>query len=183
MLDAKIELLEKLPIFKGLSSSQLGSIVNVATKSFFEAGDNLITKDDAGHTAFLIMTGAARCIHFPGTPAAGERIGPGTLVGELAMLVDTVHTLTVQAQVRVRAIAIHREALRRAMQHAPAIAQQISDNLLIRLRNFAQDLREFDELLANVERPRSPAIATRPPSIRVGNPGLIRSQPYRANLR
>ncbi len=151
MLDRKIGLLQNLPIFRGLSGKQLGSIVDVTTKAFFEPGDNLVAKDNRGDTAFLIMTGAAKCLHFPGMPAASDRIGPGSLVGELAMLVDTVHSLTVQARDRVRALALHREALTFAMQRDPAIAQQISDNLLVRLQTFARDLRRFDNFLAEIE--------------------------------
>ena len=151
MLASKIELLYNLPIFKGLSGKQLGLIVDVATKTFFEAGDNLIAKDQPGDTAFLIMTGAAKCLHFPGAPAASDRIGPGSLVGELAMLVDTVHALTVTARTRIRALALHREAIKQAMERDPVIAQQISDNLLLRLQTFAQELRRLDDLLAKYE--------------------------------
>ncbi|MGO8778589.1 MAG: cyclic nucleotide-binding domain-containing protein [Rhodomicrobium sp.] len=151
MLGSKIELLEDLPIFRGLSATQLGSIVGAGAKAFFEAGDNLITKDQLGNTAYLILSGTARCVHFPGTPAAGDKIEPGSLVGELAMLVDTVHTLTVQAKVRVRALALTREALKYTMERDPAIAQQIADNLLARLQTFARDVRRLDKLLANIE--------------------------------
>jgi CRP/FNR family transcriptional regulator, cyclic AMP receptor protein len=156
MLDQKIELIESLPIFTGLSRKQLGLIVSVSTKAYFQSGENLITKDAPGHTGYLIMTGSARCFHFAGGPEFGGPIGPGALVGELGMLVETVHCLTVQAKERVRAIAVHREALRRAMERDPAIAQQISENLLARLRDFARDLRKFDNLLANSERNSEP---------------------------
>ncbi|MBI4725289.1 MAG: cyclic nucleotide-binding domain-containing protein [Rhodomicrobium sp.] len=152
MLDPKIELLENLPIFHGLSRKQLGSIINVTTKSFFEAGDNLIAKDTAGDAAFLIMTGIARCLDFPGRPCSGDRIGPGALVGEMAMLAGTVHSVTVQAGERLRALTIRREALRREMENDSAIAQQISDNLLFRLQSLARDLRRFDAALAQVVR-------------------------------
>jgi hypothetical protein len=66
-------------------------------------------------------------------------------------LVHTVHSLTVQANERVRAMAISREALWQAMQQDPIIAQKISDNLLVRLQNLAQGLRRFDRLLQDVE--------------------------------
>jgi CRP-like cAMP-binding protein len=153
MLDPKIGLLEDLPIFRGLSGKQLGSIVEVTTKSFFEAGENLITKDHPGDTAFLIMTGEARCLDFPGAPAGGDCIGPGSLVGELAMLVETVHSLTVQARVRTRALALHRDALKYAMDSDPVIAQQISDNLLAKLQSFARNLRRFNDHLAMYDEP------------------------------
>ena len=148
---AKIELLANLPIFRGLSPDRLGSIAGVARKAFFEAGEDLITKDRLGGTGFLIMTGSAKCSLFPAIPAIGEEIGPGCLVGELAMLAGTVHALTVQATVRLRAVAIHRDALKQAMLTDPAIAKQISDNLLVRLRNFSRDLRKMDRLLALAE--------------------------------
>lgn len=151
MLRSRIELLQSLPIFKGLSERQLDTIANTGAKAFFEAGDNLISKDESGDTAFLIMTGAARCLQFPGGPAASEKIEPGSLIGELAMLVDTVHPFTVQAFVRVRALALKREALARAMEQEPAIAQQISANLTSRLQEFARDVRRLDSFLAKIE--------------------------------
>jgi CRP/FNR family transcriptional regulator, cyclic AMP receptor protein len=151
MLGQKIELLENLPIFRGLSRKQLGMIADAATKAFFEPGDCLIEKDAPGDTAYLILTGTAKCLQFPGTQAASGNAGPGCLAGELAMLIETVHTLTVQAMERLRALAIHREMLRGIMERDPAIAQQISENLLLRLQNFAQELRKVDSLLLKAE--------------------------------
>ena len=147
----KIELLEKLPIFKGLTKAQLGSIVDAGEKVFFETGENLIVKGQQGDTAFVIMTGTARCLHFPGTPSPNDPIGPGSLVGELCMLSETVHALSVRALERVRALAIGRDALKGVMQADAAIAQQISDNLLGRLSNIARDLRRLDGFLSQLE--------------------------------
>jgi CRP/FNR family transcriptional regulator, cyclic AMP receptor protein len=173
MLRSKIELFQGLPIFSGLSEKQLGLIVNAAVKVFFEAGENLILKDERGDTALLIMTGAARCLQFPGAPAASENIEPGSLVGELAMLVDTVHPFTVQARDRVRALALKRGALKRVMEREPAIAQKISNNLVLRLRNFARDLRRLDNYLAEIE--ASPSQAENAYRLRESaNPALSR---------
>lgn len=151
MPGSKIELLEKLPIFKGLSRKQLGTIADAGVKTFFEAGENLIIEDQPGDTAFVILTGTARCLHFPGPPSASDIIGPGSMIGELAMLSDTVHALTVQASGRVRALALHRDAVKQAMEADAAIAQQISENLLSRLNNFARDLRGLDGFLSQLE--------------------------------
>jgi CRP-like cAMP-binding protein len=153
MLDPRL-LLENLPLFKGLSWKRLGTIACTGKKVYFEAADNLIVKDDAGDTAFLILTGTAKCLHFPGAPAASGSIGPGALIGETAMLVDTVHSFTVQAEERLRALALHREALKQAMELDPVIAQQISENLLARLQSIANELRQVDVLLAKAESPQ-----------------------------
>jgi CRP/FNR family cyclic AMP-dependent transcriptional regulator len=151
MLGSKIELLERLPIFTGLSQKQLGSIAGVSEKAYFLAGENLIAKDEPGDRAYVIMTGTARCLHFPGAPASADQIGPGMLVGELAMLVDTVHALTVRAKDRVRAIALRRDDLARVMERDPAIAQQIAGNLLTRLQDLGRDMRKVNDFLARVE--------------------------------
>jgi len=151
MLGSKIELLERLPIFRGLSRRQLGLIADASQKAYFQAGENLIAKDQPGDTAYVIMTGTARCLHFSGAPASGDRIGPGMFVGELAMLVDTDHALTVQAKDRVRAMALHRDALTLVMERDPAIAQQIAGNLLTRLQDFGRDMRKVDDFLAQFE--------------------------------
>jgi CRP/FNR family transcriptional regulator, cyclic AMP receptor protein len=101
------------------------------------------------------MTGTARCLHFPGAPAAGDQIGPGVLVGELAILIDTVHALTVQAKDRVRALAIRRDELTFVLERDPAIAQQIAENLLARLQAFSRDLHKIDGFLAQVSKHRN----------------------------
>jgi CRP-like cAMP-binding protein len=150
MLASRIELLERLPFFRGLSGEQLDLIAGVSKKAFFEAGENLITKDEPGEAAYVIMTGIARCLDLPGAPASEAQIGPGVLVGELAMLADTVHAFTVQAEERVRAIALRREALKYVMELDPAIAQQIAGNLLTRLQAFGRELRKADDFLAQV---------------------------------
>ncbi|MGO9372577.1 MAG: cyclic nucleotide-binding domain-containing protein [Syntrophobacteraceae bacterium] len=151
MLGQKIELLEALPIFKGLSRRQLASILDVAAKAHFEAGDNLAVRNSRADTTFLILTGAARCVDFPGNPAACEKVEAGSLIGELAMLVEIIHSLTVQASVRLRALAFRRNAMKSVMLNDPVIAAKISGNLLTRLQTFAADLRRLDSFLAHVE--------------------------------
>jgi CRP/FNR family transcriptional regulator, cyclic AMP receptor protein len=148
MLASRAELLERLPLFKGLSPVQLDAIAGVSRKAFFDVGEHIIAKDEPGRTAYVIMTGTARCLHFLGAPPSMGQIGPGMLVGELAMIVDTIHTLTVQAKDRVRALAIHRDALTSVMELDPEIAQQIAENLLARLQAFSRDLRKVDYFLA-----------------------------------
>jgi CRP-like cAMP-binding protein len=151
MFGHTIGFLQALPIFRGLSRRHLGYILDVASKEYFEAGDNLLVKNTTGDTAYLILSGTARCLDFPGTPAGSEKVVAGCLAGELAMLVETVHSFTIQADARVRALAFRRDAMTGLMKRDPFIATQISDNLLARLRSFAGDLRRLDNYLARIE--------------------------------
>jgi CRP-like cAMP-binding protein len=147
MLDSNVELLRALPIFKGLGEKQLTAILEAGKKVYFEPGQLLTRKDGAGDCAYLVLSGSVRCAGFPGMGIQSEPIGPGALVGEMAMLVETVYPLTVEASERVRALALRRSRLTRVMQRDPGIARQLADNLLLRLRSFAKDLRDFELLL------------------------------------
>jgi CRP-like cAMP-binding protein len=152
MLDPNIELLQAVSLFRGLHEKQLRAILEVTQKTFFQSGEELIAKDEIGNTAFLIISGSARCYSVQYAPAAEDILERGALVGQFAMITETVHNFSVRAIERIRALAIRRAALRKVMEADPLIAQQISDNLLIRLRSLASELRQFDGRLAGMER-------------------------------
>ena len=151
MLDHRIELLQQVPLFSGLSEDLLSAIADSGQKTFFEAGENLITEEDAGSAAYLIMTGKAGCSKIEGGETLIEDLWPGTLVGELGMLVETVHNVTVTAQERLRALAFHRDAFRTVMEAHPELAQHIAEKLLVRLHGLAAEIRTVDEKLAQLE--------------------------------
>ena len=151
MLDTKVELLGQVALFRGLSPTQIAAIANVAKKALFDIGDKIVTEGEVGDTAYIIMTGKAACPRIEGDHHFDQDLWPGTLIGELAMLVDTTHNFSVVAKERVRAMALHREDLRVAMEAEPGIAQHISEMLLVRLHGLAADLRRIDNQLAAIE--------------------------------
>ena len=151
MLDPKIELLQQVPLFAGLSEDLLAAVAGAGRKAFFAAGENLIAEGEAGSTAYLIMTGKAACVRTEGGETFTEDLWPGTLAGELGMLVETVHNATVSAQERVRALAFDRDAFRAVMEAHPDLAQHISEKLLVRLHGLAAEIRKVDERLAQLE--------------------------------
>ena len=151
MLDHKIELLQQVPLFSGLSEELLSAVADSGRKTFFEAGEKLITEGEAGSASYLIMTGKAGCPRIEGGETLTEDLWPGTLVGELGMLVETVHNATVTAQERLRALAFHRDAFRNVMEAHPELAQHISEKLLVRLHGLAAEIRKVDQRLAQLE--------------------------------
>ena len=152
MLDQKIELLQRVPLFAGLDLVHLEAISQVGQKTYFEAEEKLIVQGEKGDTAYLILTGKAACSRSEIGQIFDEDLWPGTLVGELGMLVETVHALTVTACERLRALAISREALLRVMEENPEIAKHISEKLLERLSRLAEQLRDVDSKLAAIEK-------------------------------
>jgi CRP-like cAMP-binding protein len=152
MLDQKIELLQQVPLLAGLPANLLDAIAGAGEKRYFEANQNIITEGEKGETAFLILSGKASCLRSANGEPFVEDLWPGTLVGELGMLIETVHAVTVTASERLRALSISREAFRAVMEEHPAVAQHISDRLVIRLNGLAAQLREVDKRLAEIEK-------------------------------
>jgi CRP/FNR family cyclic AMP-dependent transcriptional regulator len=149
--ETNAELLGRVAIFAGLSPDQLNAIANKGKKSFFAEGRELIKADAKGDTAYLILTGLAATEQGSEDAPEAELLEPGTVVGELAMLVETTHSMTVKAKVRVRALAISRADLYEVMEADPAIAHHFSQKLLERLAVLATDLRQMDTRFAALE--------------------------------
>jgi CRP-like cAMP-binding protein len=82
---------------------------------------------------------------------APEKLGPGTLIGETAVLTETVHSLDVVAQERMRTLALRRDDLFEAMEADPSIAYSLAEKIRERLMFLARDMREVDARFALLE--------------------------------
>jgi CRP-like cAMP-binding protein len=157
-LETTAQLLGRVPIFQGLTSGQLESIAAIGRDVTFEHGSSVVTAGERGEAAFLILSGsvvaqASDSSHPP------ELLGYGTLVGELAMLVETTFTVSVTTRWPVRALALERSAMFEAMEDDPSIAHHFAGKLLERLCALATDLRRVDGKFAIVELSLDQAIA------------------------
>lgn len=157
--DKNVALLGRVPLFDGLTSEQLTTIIDKSKKTFFEADEIITRAGSAADSAFLILTGGA--ITQPSEDEEGEpvRLEAGALIGELAMLVETTYLVTVVAQDRVRALAISRDELRQVMEADPSIAFHFEGKLTDRLAALAHDLRAVDAKFAVLEATLDKAIA------------------------
>jgi CRP/FNR family cyclic AMP-dependent transcriptional regulator len=150
-LETNAELLGHVPIFDGLSKEQLTAIANKGKKTFFAEGAEIIKTGTKCDTSYLVLTGLALTESPEESSILPELLEPGSLIGELAMLVESTPTLTVKAKVRVRALAISRADLYEVMEADPEIAHHFAQKLVMRLTALATDLRLVDLQFAAVE--------------------------------
>lgn len=150
--DKVIAPLLRVPLFMGLRAPQLSEIAEHAERISFRAGSTITEAGVEGDGAYLIVSGVA--VRKPATDAqAPEPIEPGSLIGELAMLVDHVYGATVLAQGRVNCLKILRSALHEQMQRDPDIAEHFSGILTARLMHVAAEMRRIDAMLAAYAEP------------------------------
>ncbi len=121
-IDKVIAPLLRVPLFSGLKPLQLTEIARQAERIAFRRGSTITKAGAAGDGAYLIVSGDAVRVPEPRSDVQPMPIEPGSLVGELAMLIDHVYGATVVAEGRVHCLKILRSALHEQMQADPALA-------------------------------------------------------------
>ncbi len=149
-IDALVKPFLSLPIFRGLKPLQLTEIVRRADRVIYKPGDHLITEDEVADAAIVVVSGTCVQISSAANGSAGEAIPEGAILGEIAMLVETVHASSVIARTTVKALRIAREDLHRLMTDEPEVAEHFSKHIAGRLRAFADELRAIDQALADM---------------------------------
>jgi CRP-like cAMP-binding protein len=139
--------LARIPIFAELRALQIRRIAQLAEDCWFRRGEAITRAGAPGDGAYLIVSGDARRLPRAGSPAPPEAIAPGSLVGELAMLVEHVYGATVVADGPVSGLKLARTMLHDQMCADPDIAERLARVIRKRLQLTAAELREIDQLL------------------------------------
>jgi len=172
-IDALVKPFLRLPLFKGLKPLQLTEIVRRAERIVYRPGQALIEEDKAGDAAIVIVSGEAVIMRAGEDVHTAEPVAEGSMVGELAMLVDTVHTATVVAKSPVRALRLTRSEMQDLMMEDRALAEHFSDKITQRLVTLASELKAIDQALAEISAYDAPAVAPHVPAERPHSPAML----------
>ncbi|MGH1419588.1 MAG: cyclic nucleotide-binding domain-containing protein [Hyphomicrobiaceae bacterium] len=138
----------RVEIFQGLKPLQMTEIARHADRIIFQPGETIIENGQPGETAFLIVTGQAVREHAQTDhPNSADIIPEGSLIGEMMMLVDSVHTAKVVARTEIRALGINRNTMRQLMLADREIAEHFVAKITGRLSKLANTLRDIDQTL------------------------------------
>jgi len=168
--DALVDPLQCVALFQGLKPLQIAEIARQAERIVFRPGDTIIEEGGEGDAAILIVAGDAVRTSGPEIQDTGERILPGSMIGEMAMLIDTEHTSTIIAEGPVRALKITRASLHGQMAADPSLADHFVNKIIGRLHALAEELRYIDRVLAVEGEVHAPRHLSPPPmdSVRPG---------------
>jgi len=130
--DPRIERLRALPIFAACHRRELEAISGLADEVRLRPGTLLTAEGDPGRECFVLLDGDASVRIGRRTVA---HIGPGDIVGEMALLEDQPRTATVVTTTPVRALVMTRPAFTAALEASPNMARRVMRTLSGRLRN------------------------------------------------
>jgi CRP-like cAMP-binding protein len=157
-IDALVAPFLRVGIFQGLELRQIEEIARGAERIVFRPGDVIVNGNASGDGAVLIASGEA--------VIAGERgflheaAGPvlaGSLLNEMAMLIETELSLVVFARTPVRALKISRAQLHQQMVRDPAIAEHFIAKISGRLTDFVEGFKRVEHMFGEAGERRATA--------------------------
>jgi CRP/FNR family transcriptional regulator len=130
------ELLARVPLLSGLDQEELERIAKVAIPRAFPKGARVFHEGDESDACYVIRDGEVRVTreHPDGRAIALATLGPGELVGELAMLDGEVRSASVEALTDVELLAISAADMRGLLERNADITAKLVVALTKRLR-------------------------------------------------
>lgn len=106
----------------------------ILERRFVPRGSVIMKEGDRGNTAFLIQSGQVRVfIEKDGKTVELARMGPGQIVGEMALVFDEPRTATVAALEDCNLIVITRQTLQQKLDKSDATVRAIVPMLMKRI--------------------------------------------------
>jgi CRP-like cAMP-binding protein len=106
----------------GISEDEIDALLGAASEREFAPGEKLMSEGDFGHCAFLIDEGSAE-VSIDGTSV--RQVGPGQVVGEVAVLASGRRTASVVAISAVRAYSFFKRDVWALERTAPEAARRL----------------------------------------------------------
>jgi CRP-like cAMP-binding protein len=139
-LDSDVKLLASLPLFSSMEAEALKLIAFAAEARTFMAGDVLYRQGELSFGGYVIVSGAVALDSSQNGGVATKILGPGGLLGELALMVATRNPVTAIAQQNLAVLRISRALFLRTLAESPASAQRLKSELGRELKTFVHDL-------------------------------------------
>jgi CRP-like cAMP-binding protein len=118
----KVDLIAGVPLFAGLSKSELGQVASIADEIDLPADKVLIREGERGREFFVLLEGEAEVAR-KGKKLATRRAGE--FFGEIALVSNLPRIATVKTREPVRALVIRDVDFRALLQRTPAIAVKV----------------------------------------------------------
>jgi CRP-like cAMP-binding protein len=109
-----------------------------AESRYVHSGDVLFREGEKADAGYVVQEGSFRLVARHGADL--QIAGPGTLLGELAMLTETVRPLTATAQEPSSVIRIPRALFRKMLEGYPDAAERLRDAIALRTTQLANEL-------------------------------------------
>ena len=139
-LDEDIAFFEQVPALAALGKQALRILAIGAETRTLQSGAVLFYAGELADGGYVVQEGSL--ILEPGSVAEGSEVtvGPGTLIGELALLTNTVCQATAIAREPTVVVRISRSLFRKMLEGYPAAADKLRVSMTERLHIWSKEL-------------------------------------------
>jgi CRP-like cAMP-binding protein len=139
-LEDDISFFEQVPTLAVLGKNALRVLAIGAESRSLPSGSVLFYAGELADGGYVVQQGSI--LLEPGTPMEGREVtvGPGTLIGELALLTDMVSPATAIAKEPTTVIRISRNLFRKTLEGFPAAAKKLQDMMAGRIDEWTREL-------------------------------------------
>jgi CRP-like cAMP-binding protein len=136
-IEDDVALLERVPTLRLLGNAALRTLAIGCEQRDFAQGKTLFKAGDDADAGFVVQRGAFRVSDDSGAELV---VGPGALIGELALVVAMPRPSTVVALEPSSVIRIARSLFQRVLESDPAAALRLRDEFANRTSQIASDI-------------------------------------------
>ena len=141
-LEAEVETLRAVPIFRGLDPRRLKLIAFTSQRLSFRSGDVMFRQGDDSDCAYVVLVGAADVvIDTPAGPLVVSRIGSHSIVGEMGVITGAPRSATVVAQTEATVLRLPKDHFLSLLEEFPQLSLAV-------MRDLAHRLEATNRLLA-----------------------------------
>lgn len=138
--DQKVEVLEKVSLFAGLTKKELGEVARHLDEVDVKEGTTLTKEGDLGREAMVILKGTA-VVRRRGRKIA--ELGPGDVIGELSLLAEIPRTATVVAGTDVTVALMNASDFGAVVDENPKVAVRMLRTVAHRLAELVPQAKGF----------------------------------------
>ena len=136
-IDDDVVLLERVPTLRLLGRDSLRMLAIGSEQRSIYSGEYLFRQGEEADSGFVVARGAFRVDDGAG---AETTAGPGTLIGELALVVAMQRPSSATAMENSTVIRIARSLFQRVLESDPAAARRLRDEFAARTSQLASDI-------------------------------------------
>jgi CRP-like cAMP-binding protein len=151
-IEADIAFLEGVPVFRTLGGGALRILAIGAESHTVQAGRVLFTAGEVADCAYVVQLGS-----FGLRPQGQEAeiiAAPGTLLGEMALLAETIRPVTATAREDAAVMRISRTMFLKMLESYPDAAQRLCELITARADRWAREMEQVRAALAHGAGPR-----------------------------
>jgi CRP-like cAMP-binding protein len=141
-LEDDIRKLSRISLFRAMETDALRLIAFGAETKILRAGDVLFRSGDKSEAGFILLSGSVAIDEKNDGSPPSQIVRPDSLIGQVALLVETDRPATAMAREPSTVLKISRELFHRVLREYPESAKRLRAAMADELKSFLGELTE-----------------------------------------